>query len=222
MGHTTYLLVAWGLNAAIWSNNPCLNPETHLPEEGLTDCPEYNRAALDPITGIVRNIIMSFWVILALICVVSTKYRSAASAFYWVFSIWEVLLFLIPTNTLLELHVFDAMIRRVLYFCCYYSDSGPSIVFSTLTLAVQILIMVWSQHKSTDVLTILTVLSCHFVLCMCFAVLFVYVMSLQNKVEMALSGNEKLLDGMHEGLLILSEEHLKRGGGRTPRVMFSN
>ena len=52
------------------------------------------------------------------------------------------------------------------------------------------------------------------------ALVYILIVRLQTSLEKALNGNKKLLDGMHEGLLIIAESSL--GPFETPRVMFSN
>ena len=41
--------------------------------------------------------------------------------------------------------------------------------------------------------------------CIVMAIFAIYIAKLHNKLETALAGNVKLLDGMHEGLIILAE-----------------
>ena len=78
-----------------------LSEETHLPEEGNDDCPKYDRALLDPLTSVVRHIIMASFVLSTIISIVATKYRVAAEALYYFWSTMEIVFCLIPTPVLL-------------------------------------------------------------------------------------------------------------------------
>ena len=54
------------------------------------------------------------------------------------------------------------------------------------------------------------------------AIMLNYVMSLHEKLEFSNKENVKLLNGMHEGLLILSEKKADAGEREVRSVMFSN
>ena len=105
-----------------------------------------------------------------------------------------------------------------LSFLVFYTGAPIQLVFLTICLAVTTLVIypVFRNHDSDspEVLNTLFLVLLFFFLCNGTAMVVTYISELHNKMNTTIEDNEKLLDGMHEGLLILSKDK--------QAVMFGN
>ena len=103
-------------------------------------------------------------------------------------------------------------------FCLYYSDSAAQLIF----LAVFHIAWMFNpflniygiELSKYDILEKFLMTAWFFMLIGLFATILKYIITLHDKIVVYNSENIKLLDGMHEGLLILSSADRK--------VLFSN
>ena len=124
---------------------------------------------------------------------------------------------MIPSN---EYNYFPAMVffAGFLFFVFFYTDSGASIIFLSITQVIwNFMLVQWIYEDEVTVFDIFEKLSLTillFLICSMLAVLVLYISSLQMRMKSFNMENIKLLDGMHEGLLILTKSDKK--------IMFCN
>ena len=107
-------------------------------------------------------------------------------------------------------------------FILWYCDTGGQIVYTALYLCFHLFFTCTVGYlRKITIVYIVThaVLILMSVLFMCLlGMLIIYIMELQSRLFTSNVENIKLLDGMHEGLLILSKD----GSEESRRVMFIN
>ena len=126
---------------------------------------------------------------------------------------------MIPTDYYMELSTFWICTTEMLAFIMFFCDSGGQIVYTTFYLSFHFFITrtVGYMYDAEFVSNIIKIFGAFFLMCMV-SILFTYIMELQSRLFNSNFENLKLLDGMHEGLLILSKS--ENEGDR--RVMFIN
>jgi len=122
----------------------------------------------------------------------------------------------IPTEYILQ-EFWPAMFYY-LSFVVFFTSARLQLVFLTSCFAVTTLVInpVVRNHEpdSLEVFGPFMLVLLFFFLCNGTAMVVTYISELHNKMNTTIEDNEKLLDGMHEGLLILSKDK--------QAVMFGN
>ena len=129
---------------------------------------------------------------------------------------------LIPSRYYLELPAFHLMIFYAIMFIGFYCDSAGQVIYITFILAIQMLVIKtvgYSKFSVSIMLSGLTMVILFFLFCSFIAMIIVYTKNLETKKDNALKANIQLIDGMHEGLLILQK---KTETIETPKQLFCN
>ena len=110
------------------------------------------------------------------------------------------------------------MIGSLSLFTALYCDSNIQLIFSTASFGVRILVINFvfdlKSREEADLLNKFLVCIFYYASCSCIAIVIIFVSKLLLKHITTNRESLKLLDGMHQGLLILSK------GER--RTMFCN
>ena len=159
-----------------------------------------------------RVVIGSYLIFALCFDIVCYKYRHLAQFLLYFESVSALLYTLVPSVLYLTMTTFFMTTLYFLLFLGFYCDSGYQLVFHTLSLAIQIFGVRLYAYEADDgyldigrnVLLILLL----FVGQASSAILTKYIVDLNQKRTNSMLANIKLLDGMHEGLLILSKSTL--------------
>ena len=105
-----------------------------------------------------------------------------------------------------------------MFFMFYYTDSGAQLIFLSITQVIwNFLLVQWiyeDEITAYDIFEKLSLTILLFLICSMLAVIVLYISSMQMRMKSYNMANIKLLDGMHEGLLILAKSNKK--------IMFCN
>lgn len=159
-----------------------------------------------------RVVIGSYLIFALCFDIACYKYRHLAQFLLYFESVIALLYTLVPSVLYLTMTTFFMTTLYFLLFLGFYCDSGYQLVFHTLSLAIQIFGVRLYAYEADDgyldigrnVLLILLL----FVGQASSAILTKYIVDLNQKRTNSMLANIKLLDGMHEGLLILSKSTL--------------
>ena len=96
-------------------------------------------------------------------------------------------------------------------FIVLYCDTGAQIIFNTVILALRFIVYLplffnsEQEFMTKDLIVLVLVVIVYFIICSLTAMIISYIQELGLKLKNTNEENVKLLDNMHEGLLILSK-----------------
>ena len=120
------------------------------------------------------------------------KYRRLAEFILYIEGVHGLLFTLIPSSYWLELPLVFIGIYYFVMFICFYCGRGASIIYLTLSLAFQILVIQTYGYEKFDYLHIVggsIMIAIYFVVCSFVAMVFVYTTNLEQKKANALKAN---------------------------------
>lgn len=197
-------------------------------------CPSYDHELLDENANLLRNIFKGCIVVGLVIDLVCYKFRNLADAILIFESVSFVIFLLIPTKTYLELSPYVIAAFQFIFFLAFYTDRGVQLVLHISTMALINFFVIGYGYKKglgvVDVIGHALVLICYFFLCSCISIVIAYISELHSKMANGISQNLRLLNGMHEGLLIIADERNLREASlgekanemTVPRILFCN
>ena len=199
----------WLSGKATWQEEAC----EHTVEE--QECPEYNRDLLDPIQPVVKIIIPIIIVVNLILDLACIKYRKLAQLFLYIESVTYLIMSLTPASQFLFMHARSAM--YLIIFIALYCDSAVQIIVITVCFIVQnIIVQAVVYLKTIGIASeVLTALLCWLGIT-AIAMVITYIKEMHNTLHSANEDNLRLLDGMHEGLLILNKSE------KNPSALFYN
>ena len=101
-----------------------------------------------------------------------------------------LLVTMVPSGYWLELPIVFIGILYLLIFICFYCGQGAQIIFLTLSLTLQILVIqTLGYYKYDHILGGICMIMIYFVLCSFIAMLIVYTTNLEQKKANALQAN---------------------------------
>ena len=150
--------------------------------------------------------------------ILAKRYRSLVHSLIYLESLVLVVGGFYPSKAYLEMPPFFYLINSLSVFMAFYCDTNIQLIFNTGTVALFLLVLrpvcFLDPKNAIGLLSSFFMWLCFFVACCCFAMVAIYISKLNTKLATTNRENEKLLDGMHEGLLILSK--------RDRETMFCN
>ena len=167
------------------------------------------------VTGIILGLILDM---------VCYKYRRLANLILYIEGVHGLLFTMIPSTYWLELPIVFIGIYYFVMFTCFYCGRAAPIIFLSFCLAFQILVIQtlgYEKSHYTHILGGITMIVIFFVVCSFIAMLIVYTTNLEQKKANALKANIQCIEGMHEGLLILSKRNEANAAG-VPEQLFCN
>ena len=154
-------------------------------------------------------------VILDLFCI---KYRHLANIFLYLECLTRLIVTFMPNYASYEYDDIGYIVLFVLTFLMFYNDDGKQIFCSTLTMAWHMFFALFVAYKRPYILIEiffnLGLVLGYFFLQIIIGMIIVHISKIHSSLFLANEENVKLLNGMHEGVLILSYEDQS--------VMFSN
>ena len=145
------------------------------------------------------------------------KKRSLVDFIFYIEMVHTTLLFLIPSanNNYTDLYI---SLMNYFFFTAFYTGKGGQICITLISDAVQRFVILPLIFKKTltfgAILSKLSLSIALFLICLSLSVILRYTSDLHSRMKASNSENIRLLDGMHEGLLILDKA--KKG------IMFFN
>ena len=99
--YSFFRLINWIYGTSAWLGNECINDI-----DNKNDCPSYNRAILDPMTPVLRNLARITIILGLVLDLVIIKYRKASLIILYYESVVYSIYSLIPTRKYLEHNAF--------------------------------------------------------------------------------------------------------------------
>ena len=99
--YSLFRLINWIYGTSAWLGNECINDI-----DNKNDCPPYNRAILDPMTPVLRNLARITIILGLVLDLVIIKYRKASLIILYYESVVYSIYSLIPTRNYLEHNAF--------------------------------------------------------------------------------------------------------------------
>ena len=155
-------------------------------------CPDYNRDLLETIKPTVKVIIGTSIIVALLLDILCYKYRRLSQAILYFEGAASLIFTLIPSRYYLELPVFYFMIFYVVMFIAFYCDSGGQVIYLSVILAIQFLVVQTVGYNNFSIGRILGGISMtvlFFLFCSFIAMIIVYTKNLEKKKDNALKAN---------------------------------
>ena len=184
------------------------------------DCTAYNKELLDRVHIYFRYIAGVLSGIGLIIDILAIKYRFLANYLIYLESIIVVLVFFLPTKSYIEMGNFVVAGISLIVFFGLYCGTNFQLIAIIVSLGVTFFVVrpiSYYNPTTGDPLSIASIvlywLIC-VILCCTTAMAAINISKLHNMIKTTNMENAKLLDGMHEGILILSKKER--------RTMFCN
>jgi len=189
-------------------------------EERCGECPPYNKELLDPVNVYFLYTLLALAGVGVMIDLLAIKYRSLANYCIHVENLMGMLVFFLPTKGYVEMSNFVLAANSVCLYIAFYCGTNIQQIISLVLVGLTYLVVRPICNyipTASDPLMIASVvafwLGCVLIFCS-ISMAAIYISKLHNTVKTTNMENAKLLDGMHEGLLILSKKER--------RTMFCN
>ena len=180
--------------------------------------PEYNEDLMDPLedgTRFLVKILVVAGILLDLLCI---KYRNLANMYMYLECFTQWIVTFIPNYASYESDVIGYSMIFALFFLLFYNDDGKHIICSTLTMAWHVSFALFVAYNRPytllDILFNSGVVIGFLILQIILGMIIVHMSKIHSSLFLANEEHINLLNGMHEGILILSREDQS--------VMFSN
>ena len=206
----------WALGTSYWLQeipkkcNEVSQSEEILKQDGQ-DCLiyDYNEDLVEAIRPTVQITIMAALLLSAILDIITYKFRHLAHAIFYIEIFLGFVQSLIPS---VSWNSFDSMSINLIYLIVmllYYTDHVGQVIYLSFMhciLRFGVNTIVYHEISSLESafnegIYIVSLLVVNII----FATLFVYIASLHDRMRRMILQNAKLLNGMHEGLLILSK-----------------
>lgn len=132
------------------------------------------------------------------------KWRIMAKSLLYIECIFATVVIFIISKTV---SIWIIFFTFCFFYPAFYCDSGAQLIFGLITLGINILgiiPVVYSLPMNfLHFLTSLSMLMGFFAFSASFGMLIVYISEMHSRLHVTNEENIKLLDGMHEGLLIM-------------------
>ena len=189
-------------------------------EKRCGECPPHNKDLLYSLDVYFLYILLALAGVGGIIDLLAIKYRSLANYYIYLENLMGVLVFFLPTKGYVEMSNFVLAANSLGLYIGFYCGTNTEQIASIVSVGVAYLVVRPICNyipTANDPLMIVSVvgswLMCAFVFCIT-SMAAIYISKLHNTVKTTNMENAKLLDGMHEGLLILSK--------KDRRTMFCN
>ena len=184
----------------------------------------YNNSLLDPYQSQLRVVLLIITVVAFILSIFCYTWRSIGNWFLYIECLTRVMTSLIPNSLTMSEQSFSYTLKYVSIIICFYTDSSNQIIVITLTLAFQLFFV---QHfcylKPFTFVAFFSSLSQIIIFFVCFSfagMILLYINYIHEKLDFANEEHIKLLNGMHEGVLIVNENQMKDNGAQ--KMMFCN
>ena len=147
---------------------------------------------LETIKPTVKVIIGSSIIIALLLDILCYKYRRLSQAILYYEGASSLIFTLIPSRYYLELPVFYFMIFYVVMFIGFYCDSGAQVIYLSIILAIQLLVIQtvgYNNFSMGQMLGGVSMSVLFFLFCSFIAMIIVYTKNLEQKKDNALKAN---------------------------------
>ena len=179
-------------------------------DEFSKDCiGEYNSQIMDPLEPYTRMSIKILIVIGALLDLACFKWLSLANLFFYLECITRLVALLMPNFASYEYTPTQYVLLFALYYCCLYCDSVRQTIFSTITLVIHFFFDLYAYKRDItagQVLVLLIFTMIYLIGCTGLSSVIVHMSNVHAKLYYINEENTKLLNGMHEGILIVSKK----------------
>ena len=155
-------------------------------------CPDYNRDIMESLKPTVRIMIVSGIILNLILDMVCYKYRRLAKLILYFEGVHGLLFTLIPNRYWLETPIALIGIYYFVMFICFYCGRGAQIIYLTICLSFQILVVQTLGYNKTGFMQYFggaTLIVIYFILCSFIAMIFVYTRNLEQKKANALNAN---------------------------------
>lgn len=143
-------------------------------------------------------------VIAFIITPICYKWRSMSKLILYVECIFTTVVIL---NISKDVNIWIIFFTFCFFYPAFYCDSGAQIIFGLGTLTLNLFgiipIVYVLPMDSLSFFTSLSLLIGFFAMSTSFGMLIIYISEMHSRLQVSNEENIKLLDGMHEGLLIL-------------------
>ena len=175
----------------------------------------YNKELVDASRDIIGVLGMVGFIVGLFLCVVCYKYRHVSKVLFYFECIVGTIYTMMANE---EQEYFQLFFIWLVLLFCFYTDSAYQIIFGCITLAVNIFFVLPMFHLTRvhwlNLTTNLILLISFFFVATIFGMFSIFVSQMYLHLDASNTQNIKLLNGMHEGLLIID----KRGKS----TMFCN
>ena len=177
------------------------------------------------VTEIARWTVVSLTILSVLLCVVCYRWRFLIHSFLYLECIIRLSASFIP-NVYNEAHSnIDLVMLSTIFFLCFSTDGIGQVAFNTLCWAFAAFFdvhVVYEKELNFEffIMNIFLIVSLFTAQLVAF-LFFTYVQTLHGKLEFTNFENIKLLDGMHEGLLIVNKGESVSHEANSPRQRYS-
>ena len=204
--HTLYSIIKvsnYINGASTWLNGECGDEDVQ--------CGPYNATVIDPLKKSIKmiwNVSVYVSVIMDIICY---KYRKLARSFLYIEMSSSVTLMFLALEQNFKVPQFSWLMQDVNIYLIFFCGHRSDLIFSTIIVCVKNLVLnAWLYYRSSISFIIqMSVISLtYIVFCSCLSMVAIYISKLHIKMRNKNAENVKLLDGMHEGLLILSKSEM--------------
>ena len=184
-----------------------------------------------------RTVDLFRWVLICLlmstifISILCYKWRGLAALCLYIECVMRTVVWFIPNSYNEELGPVDLTMNSTLYFVTFYCDRPDHLIFGTVHLTVEIFFGFHYAYIQRKPLTIgnftldIFMIGIYFVCTAVVGMAFIYTVDLRSTVIETNQENVKLLNGMHEGLVVLQKRQ-HSNGQRTQaeqrNIMFCN
>ena len=165
---------------------------------------------MDPGEDTLRVLLKVIVIIGAFLDVICYKKRSVADSFLYLECLTRIMASLIPNYASYGKTDIDYMIVFTIMFAALYSDQGWQIISSVATVVWHIFFTLYfCYYKPMSAATILvdiTMIVAFFLGCLFNGIIVDYIAKINSELHNANEEKLNLVNGMHEGVLILSED----------------
>ena len=197
------------ISQMVLSDGAWFAEQHHCSEKFEKDClGDYNHAIMDPIEPYARYALKMIVIVTALLNIACIKWRGIANCFIYLECLTRIVATLIPNYANYEYTLIGWAMLFAFFFFCFYCDHGMQIICTTLTIAFHIFYDMAAYNRvisaSTIVLSVAIVFGFLITQTIC-GMVIVHVSQVHEKLHYTNEENMKLLNGMHEGVLILKQ-----------------
>ena len=154
-----------------------------------------------------------FWIVTifigALLDILCYKYRKLAHLIFYL----ETLLFVselgLPLKHVIEVPVYMRAFFGVTVVLVLFTGSHIQLIFHMVLMVLSMLVLIPIMYNMTTISVLVSHLIyslVYVIFCTLISATLIYISKLHNKLDTVNVENVKLLDGMHEGLLIISKK----------------
>ena len=179
-------------------------------EEGQDLCyGDYNDSLMDDLQPLAGHLLIAFHLLFALACILAFKWRSIADYFFIAISFIETFAWLNINHATYKMDYGSISIRIVLHYLQFAMGQRSDILINAISIALQCFFgvhLVYARPLTVGsiILYTLTVIISMLVATP-MSMAFVYFSEITNRLQVTQKSSVNLLNGMHEGILILSE-----------------